>query len=66
MPVAFTVAGDYAFVVGADNYLYAISVKNGDVFWRTFVAAQAAPIYEKGVISVRKQQINAENGKIIK
>ena len=66
VPVPFVIAGDYAFVVGVDNYLYAISVKNGDVFWRTLVAAQAAPIYEKGVISVRKQQINAENGKNIK
>lgn len=66
VPVPFVIAGDYAFVVGADNYLYAISANNGDVFWRSLVEKQTLPTYEKGIISVGKQQINAENGKIIK
>ncbi|MBP3544888.1 MAG: PQQ-like beta-propeller repeat protein [Alphaproteobacteria bacterium] len=66
VPVSFTIAGDYAFVVGTDSNLYAISVKNGDVFWRTSVEKQSAPMYENGIVSVGKQRINAENGKNIK
>ena len=66
VPVAFTIAGDYAFVVSSDNNLYAVSVNNGDVFWRTQIDKQVAPRYEKGIIFVGKQQINAENGKKLK
>ncbi|MBR4891649.1 MAG: PQQ-like beta-propeller repeat protein [Alphaproteobacteria bacterium] len=66
VPVPFVIAGNYAFVVSADNYLYAISTKNGDVFWRSAVNKQTMPKYEKGTVFVGKQQINAENGKIIK
>lgn len=66
VPVPFIIVGDYAFVVSADSNLYAISVKNGDVYWRTHVDNQVAPTYDNGIISVGKQQIDAENGKIIK
>ena len=66
VPVPFIIAGDYAFVVSSDNYLYAISVNNGDIYWRTVVDKQVAPTYANGIISVGKQQINAENGKILK
>ena len=66
VPVAFTVAGDYAFVVSSDSNLYAISVDKGDVLWRAQIDKVVAPIYENGVIFVAKQQINAENGKNIK
>jgi outer membrane protein assembly factor BamB len=66
VPVPFIIAGDYAFVVSSDNYLYAISVNNGDIYWCTVVDKQVAPTYANGIISVGKQQINAENGKILK
>ena len=66
VPVPFIIVGDYAFVVSADDYLYAVSLANGDVFWRSLVEKQVAPTYKNGVISVGKQQINAQNGKIIK
>lgn len=62
----FIITDNYAFVVGVDNYLYAIATNNGDIFWRTEIEQQIAPKYEKGTIFVGKMQINAENGKKIK
>lgn len=64
--VPFVIAGNYAFVVSADNYLYAISTKDGTVMWRTGVKKQSAPTYEKGVVFVGRQSINVADGKIIK
>lgn len=66
VPVAFAIAGDYAFVVSADSNLYAISANNGDVLWRAKTDKVVAPKYEKGIIFVGKQRINAENGKNVK
>ena len=62
----FIIAGNYAFVVSADNYLYAINTSQGDIYWRTEIKSQAAPTYESGVLRVGKLQINAADGKIIK
>lgn len=62
----FIIAGDYAFVVSADNYLYAINTKKGDIFWRTEINKQSAPKYKSGIITIGTQQINAADGKIIK
>lgn len=62
----FIIAGDYAFVVSADNYLYAIGTKKGDIFWRTEIEKQSVPTYKSGIITVGKMQINASDGKIIK
>lgn len=64
--VPFVVAGDYAFVVSTDNYLYAISTSDGSIVWRTSVKKQAAPTYDSGVVSVGRQSINVADGKIIK
>ena len=62
----FVIAGEYAFVVSVDNFLYAIDTKSGDIYWRTAVDHQNAPNYQSGVINVGKQKINAADGKIIK
>ena len=42
--VPFVIAGDYVFVVGTDDNLYAIKTSDGSVFWRTPVAQQVTPI----------------------
>lgn len=64
--VPFVLAGNYAFVVSSDGNLNAVSLKKGDVFWRTPVTAQSAPIYSDGVITVGKERINVADGKKIK
>ena len=64
--VPFVVAGNYIFVVSTDNYLYAVSVSDGAIMWRTSVKKQVAPTYSDGVILVGRQTINAADGKIIK
>ncbi len=63
--VPFVLAGNYAFVVSMDGNLNAISIKNGDVFWRTPVSDQSAPVYSDGVITVGKERINVADGKKI-
>ena len=66
VPVPFIITEKYAFVVTADKHLYAISAKNGDIYWATEIKTHATPKYENGIISVAKQKINVADGKIIK
>ncbi len=61
--VPFVLAGNYAFVVGTDKNLYAISVKNGDVYWRAPVSAEVAPEYLGDAIRVGADVFNVSNGK---
>ena len=63
--VPFIVTDGVAFVVATDGNLYAIRTSDGAVYWRTAVDAQAAPTYDNKIITVGKQQISAENGRVI-
>lgn len=64
--VGFVLVGDFAFVVGTDNNLYAINTEQGQVYWRAPVQEIHEPTYEKGKIFVGKQQFSAKNGKKLK
>ena len=64
--VPFIITENYAFVLDTNKQLYAVALNNGDVLWQSETQTLTAPTYEKGVIVVGKQQINAQNGKIIK
>lgn len=64
--VPFILAGDYAFIVSMDGNLNAVSLKKGDVFWRSAVLEQVAPTYSDGVITVGSERINVADGKKIK
>jgi len=66
VPVDFIVVDDYAFVVGTDNYLYAVNIKTGKVYWKTEIEKQVKPVYQKNIIVVGKQSINYKNGSLIK
>lgn len=63
--VPFIVSNKVAFVVGTDNYLYAVRTSDGSVYWRTEVKQQAAPTYKNKIITVGEVKINAETGNII-
>lgn len=63
--VPFLMTNKAAFVVGTDNYLYAIKLSNGDVYWKAKVDSQVAPVLKDGVITVGKTKINASNGDLI-
>ena len=64
--VPFFLAGNYAFVVSMDNNLNAISIKNGDILWRTAVSGQNEPVYSNGIITVGDEKINVSDGQKIK
>lgn len=64
--VPFVIAGNYAFVVGTDDYLYAVRLDSGDVYWRTAIDKQVAPIYSSDGIVVGRQHIDVSTGKEIK
>lgn len=66
VPVDFIIVDDYAFVVGGDNNLYAINIKNGKIYWKTEIKKQIKPIYENNSITVGKQRINTKNGDLLK
>lgn len=61
----FIIAGEYAFVVGTDDNLYAVSLADGTVFWRASVSGQAAPEYQNGRIRVDDMVYDIADGKII-
>ena len=62
---SFAIAGDYAFVVGTDSNLYAVSLRDGAVFWRTDVESQTGATYVNGHITVGREVFNASDGKKI-
>lgn len=64
--VPFIVTDDTSFVVGTDNYLYAVRNSDGAIYWRTSVKKQSAPTYENKIIKVGKNKIDAQTGKKIK
>jgi outer membrane protein assembly factor BamB len=63
VPVAFEIIGNVGYVAAADNYLYAVNLANGDVWWRTSIDAIEKPIYQDGKVVVKKQKFNAKTGK---
>lgn len=65
VPVDFIIVDNFAFVVGSDNNLYAINIKNGQVYWKTPIQKQIAPKYDGENIIVGKQKVNYKNGYLI-
>lgn len=61
--VPFIITDNYAFVVGTDKKLYAISLKEGDVYWAQNVQNSVAPTYSDGKITVGKERFSVKNGK---
>ena len=64
VPVDFMLVDDFAFVVGADNNLYAIDVRDGTVYWKTEVKKQVAPKYDGQYIIIGREKINYTDGQI--
>jgi outer membrane protein assembly factor BamB len=62
VPVDFIIVDDFAFVVGTDNNLYAINIKDGDVYWKSEIKKQKVPSYNGKYIKVGRQKINYKNG----
>ena len=50
--VPFIIIDQTAFVVGTDNYLYAVRTSDGAVYWRTEINTQTAPAYENKIIKI--------------
>ncbi len=66
VPVDFILIDDFAFVVGTDNYLYAIDVRDGAVYWKIKIKKQVAPNYDGKYIIVGREKIDYINGQIAK
>lgn len=64
VPVDFILIDDFAFVVGGDNNLYALDVKDGSVYWKTKIKKQKSPKYDGKYIVVGKEKIDYTNGQI--
>lgn len=60
--VDFIMVGDFVFVVGTDNNLYAINKQNGDVYWKSEIKKQVKPKYDGKNIIIGRQKINYKNG----
>lgn len=58
----FVITNAAAFVVGTDNNLYAVRMRDGAIYWRTAVNAQSAPIYGDGTVTVGRQKFDATTG----
>ena len=58
----FVITDVAAFVVGTDNKLYAVRMRDGAIYWRTAVNAQSAPTYGDGTVTVGRQKFDATTG----
>ena len=58
----FVITNAAAFVVGTDNNLYAVRMRDGAIYWRAAVNAQSAPIYGDGTVTVGRQKFDAATG----
>lgn len=58
----FVITDVAAFVVGTDNNLYAVRMRDGAIYWRTAVNAQSAPTYGDGTVTVGRQKFDATTG----
>lgn len=58
----FVITDAAAFVVGTDNKLYAVRMRDGAIYWRTAVNAQSAPTYGDGTVIVGRQKFDATTG----
>lgn len=58
----FVITYAAAFVVGTDNNLYAVRMRDGAIYWRAAVNAQSAPTYGDGTVTVGRQKFDAATG----
>lgn len=58
----FVITNAAAFVVGTDDNLYAVRMRDGAIYWRAAVNAQSAPIYGDGTVTVGRQKFDAATG----
>lgn len=59
---SFVITNAAAFVVGTDNNLYAVRMRDGAIYWRAAVNTQSAPIYGDGTVTVGRQKFDAATG----
>lgn len=58
----FVITNAAAFVVGTDNNLYAVRMRDGAIYWRAAVNTQSAPTYGDGTVTVGRQKFDAATG----
>lgn len=58
----FVITDAAAFVVGTDNNLYAVRMRDGAIYWRAAVNTQSAPTYGDGTVTVGRQEFDAATG----
>lgn len=58
----FIITDAAAFVVGTDDNLYAVRMRDGAIYWRAAVNAQSAPTYGDGTVTVGRQKFDAATG----
>lgn len=58
----FVITDTAAFVVGTDNNLYAVRMRDGAIYWRAAVNTQSAPTYGDGTVTVGRQKFDAATG----
>lgn len=61
---SFIVTDTVAYVLDTDNYLNAVRLADGAIYWRTAVKKSRTPKYENKTIIVGGEKFDAENGKI--
>lgn len=61
----FIIANDVAYVLDTDNYLNAVRLRDGAVYWRTAVARPATPKYENKTITIAHEKFDAESGEFL-
>ncbi len=58
----FVALKNVAYITGLDNYLYAVRLSDGVIYWRTEIKRADTPTYDNKIITVRKQKFDAVTG----
>ena len=61
----FVVLKNVAYVMGLDNTLYAVRLTDGAIYWQTNIKKPGAPTYDKKIINIKRQKIDAANGNLL-
>lgn len=61
----FVLLKNVAYIVGNDNNLYAVRIKDGAIYWKSPVEANNAPQYENKIITVGGQKFDASSGSVL-
>lgn len=61
----FIISTDVAWLVDTENYLNAVRLRDGAIYWRTKIKKAGIPVYQDKVITIESTRLDAESGAVL-